>query len=152
MTLWEWPGDESHPILFVLHYFLQVSWLHNAGKEVVVVTSGAVAIGKLRVKQEQLLSRSVRHTLLNSVGKRGVADDLEPRACAAAGQAGLMALYETMFNQYGVGCAQVSTKRSSNEATCSYVIIIHVTMPCIGHVLHVHVHLMDNNYDVHITK
>jgi glutamate 5-kinase len=110
--MWEWPGDESHPILFVLHYFLQVSWLHNAGKEVVVVTSGAVAIGKLRVKQEQLLSRSVRHTLLNSVGKRGVADDLEPRACAAAGQAGLMALYETMFNQYGVGCAQVSTRGS----------------------------------------
>ena len=73
-----------------------------------MVTSGAVAIGKLRVKQEQLLSRSVRHTLLSSVGKRGVADDLEPRACAAAGQAGLMALYETMFNQYGVGCAQVS--------------------------------------------
>lgn len=76
-----------------------------------MVTSGAVAIGKLRVKQEQLLSRSVRHTLLSSVGKRGVADDLEPRACAAAGQAGLMALYETMFNQYGVGCAQV--KRNS---------------------------------------
>ena len=71
------------------------------------MTSGAVAIGKLRVKQEQLLSRSVRHTLLSSVGKRSMADDLEPRACAAAGQAGLMALYETMFNQYGVGCAQV---------------------------------------------
>ena len=99
---------ESHPYYYyIISPFLQVSWLHNAGKEVVVVTSGAVAIGKLRVKQEQLLSRSVRHTLLNSVGKRGVADDLEPRACAAAGQAGLMALYETMFNQYGVGCAQV---------------------------------------------
>ena len=92
--------------LFLFHG-LQVSWLHNAGKEVVVVTSGAVAIGKLRVKQEQLLSRSVRHTLLSSAGKTGMADDLEPRACAAAGQAGLMSLYETMFNQYGVGCAQV---------------------------------------------
>ena len=91
---------------------IQVSWLHNAGKEVVVVTSGAVAIGKLRVKQEQLLSRSVRHTLLNSAGKMGVADDLEPRACAAAGQAGLMSLYETMFNQYGVGCAQVTLSLS----------------------------------------
>ena len=96
---------QMHFVLFLPH--LQVSWLHNAGKEVVVVTSGAVAIGKLRVKQEQLLSRSVRHTLLSSAGKAGVADDLEPRACAAAGQAGLMSLYETMFNQYGVGCAQV---------------------------------------------
>ena len=72
-----------------------------------MVTSGAVAIGRLRVKQEQLLSRSIRHTLLSSVGERGVADDIEPRACAAAGQAGLMSLYETMFNQFGVGCAQV---------------------------------------------
>ena len=83
-----------------------------------MVTSGAVAFGKLRMKQEQLLSQSVRHTLLGSPsdhvfnGARGSLDgseqeELEPRACAAAGQAGLMALYETMFAQYGVSCAQV---------------------------------------------
>ena len=108
--------------LYPIHLspFLQVSWLHNAGKEVVVVTSGAVAIGKLRVKQEQLLSRSVRHTLLSSVGKRGMADDLEPRACAAAGQAGLMVLYETMFNQYGVGCAQVRALMELLHVSCTF--------------------------------
>ena len=92
----------------------QASWLHNNGKEVVLVTSGAVAIGKQRMRQEQLLSRSIRHSL-----RRGApssqeqvlvssgSEELEPRACAAAGQAGLMALYETMFAQYGIGCAQV---------------------------------------------
>lgn len=96
-----------------------MSWLHNNGCEVVVVTSGAVAFGKLRMKQEQMLSQSVRHTLLGGSHDqtfnraRGVAsesrpgEDMEPRACAAAGQAGLMALYETMFAQYGVSCAQV---------------------------------------------
>lgn len=77
----------------------------------VVVTSGAVAFGKLRMKQEQMLSQSVRHTLSDrqSIGRdgRGEEEEMEPRACAAAGQAGLMALYETMFAQYGVSCAQV---------------------------------------------
>ncbi len=88
---------------------VQVSWLHNRGKDVVVVTSGAVAIGKLNMRQEKQLSRSVRHALLNSrdttYPREG--EDLEPRACAASGQVGLMTLYETMFAQYGISCAQV---------------------------------------------
>lgn len=104
----------------------QASWLHNNGKEVVLVTSGAVAIGKQRMRQEQLLSRSIRHSL-----RRGApssqeqvlvssgSEELEPRACAAAGQAGLMALYETMFAQYGIGCAQVLLTRNdlSNKSS-----------------------------------
>lgn len=82
-------------------------WLHNHGKEVVLVTSGAVALGKQRMRQERLLSQSVRRTLSSS---RDEEDALEPRACAAAGQAGLMSLYESMFAQYGVSCAQVRGK------------------------------------------
>ena len=86
---------------------MQVCWLHKHGKEMVLVTSGAVALGKQRMKQEQLLSQSVRHTLSSSQDDE---DSLEARACAAAGQAGLMALYESMFAQYGVSCAQVRIK------------------------------------------
>ena len=73
------------------------------------MTSGAVAIGKLRMREEQVLSQSVRHTLLGSHDQNVEMkeEEMEPRACAAAGQAGLMALYETMFAQYGVNCAQV---------------------------------------------
>jgi delta-1-pyrroline-5-carboxylate synthetase len=85
---------------------------------VVVVTSGAVAFGKLRMKQEEKLSQSVRHTLLagshdkTATGRGGAGWE---RACAAAGQAGLMSLYETMFAQYGVSCAQVRGRNRSPE-------------------------------------
>ena len=83
---------------------VQVSWLHNNNKDVVVVTSGAIAFGKQRMRQEKLLSQSMRSALFPNTAVK----ELEPRACAAAGQAGLMALYESMFAQYGISCAQVN--------------------------------------------
>lgn len=69
-----------------------------------MITSGAVAVGRQRLQQEQLLSRTMRSTLAPNYPKSIPA---ESQACAAVGQAGLMSLYETMFTQYGVSCAQV---------------------------------------------
>ncbi|XP_077991945.1 delta-1-pyrroline-5-carboxylate synthase-like [Glandiceps talaboti] len=66
-----------------------------------VVTSGAVAFGKQRLRHEVMLSQSMRQTLHSGQ------IILEPRACAAAGQSGLMSLYEAMFSQYGVTTSQV---------------------------------------------
>ena len=73
-----------------------------------MVTSGAVAFGKQRMRQERLLSQTVRSTLQNS---QEAEELMEPRACAAAGQAGLMFLYESMFAQYGIYCAQVRGRK-----------------------------------------
>ncbi|XP_070401529.1 delta-1-pyrroline-5-carboxylate synthase isoform X1 [Nothobranchius furzeri] len=74
-----------------------------------IVTSGAVAFGKQRLRHEILLSQSVRQALHsgNNQLKDVSVPVLEARACAAAGQSGLMALYEAMFTQYSTCTAQV---------------------------------------------
>ncbi|CAF91951.1 unnamed protein product, partial [Tetraodon nigroviridis] len=87
----------------------QVAMLQNQGREMMIVTSGAVAFGKQRLRHEILLSQSVRQALHS--GHNQLKDTslpvLEARACAAAGQSGLMALYEAMFTQYSTCTAQI---------------------------------------------
>ncbi|XP_043992762.1 delta-1-pyrroline-5-carboxylate synthase-like isoform X2 [Gambusia affinis] len=87
----------------------QVAVLQNQGREMMIVTSGAVAFGKQRLRHEILLSQSVRQALHS--GQNQLKDIsvpvLEARACAAAGQSGLMALYEAMFTQYSICTAQI---------------------------------------------
>ncbi|XP_071793189.1 delta-1-pyrroline-5-carboxylate synthase-like [Asterias amurensis] len=83
----------------------QVSELQQSGKQVMLVTSGAVAFGKQRLRHEVILSQSMRETLIPNQEKGNLL--LDSRACAAAGQSGLMSLYEAMFSQYGLTTAQV---------------------------------------------
>ncbi|BFZ02144.1 hypothetical protein BsWGS_05182 [Bradybaena similaris] len=91
----------------------QVAELQNQGREMIIVTSGAVAFGKQKLRQEAILSMSMRQNLYNiENGQQGAwrksrPPSLEPRACAAAGQSGLMSLYDAMFLQYGVKTAQI---------------------------------------------
>uniref|UniRef100_A0A665WXN3 Delta-1-pyrroline-5-carboxylate synthase n=1 Tax=Echeneis naucrates TaxID=173247 RepID=A0A665WXN3_ECHNA len=87
----------------------QVAMLQNQGREMMIVTSGAVAFGRQRLRHEILLSQSVRqalHSGQNQLKEMSV-PVLEARACAAAGQSGLMALYEAMFTQYSICTAQI---------------------------------------------
>jgi glutamate 5-kinase len=68
----------------------QVAGLRRAGKEVVVVTSGAVGAG------------------MGALGYGSRPTDLaEKQACAAVGQTRLMAVYEKLFGLHGLVVAQV---------------------------------------------
>eukprot|EP01064_Diplonema_japonicum_P000409 TRINITY_DN10285_c0_g1_i2.p1 TRINITY_DN10285_c0_g1~~TRINITY_DN10285_c0_g1_i2.p1 ORF type:complete len:474 (+),score=111.95 TRINITY_DN10285_c0_g1_i2:49-1470(+) len=62
------------------------------GKEVILVSSGAVAVGRRRLEFQRRLSRSILHTDKVTVPTN--------RAAASAGQAAFMALYEQMFAQF----------------------------------------------------
>ena len=68
------------------------------------MSSGAVAFGRQRLMNQLLMGQSVKQTL-RDINKHQLV--INPRACAGAGQSGLMSLYEAMFAQYGIPCAQV---------------------------------------------
>lgn len=86
----------------------QVAELQSQGREMVMVTSGAVAFGKQKLRHEAAMSMSMRQNLsYMNPDKMGGVHILEPRACAAAGQSGLMSMYDAMFQQYSIKTAQV---------------------------------------------
>uniref|UniRef100_W8BEN1 Delta-1-pyrroline-5-carboxylate synthase n=1 Tax=Ceratitis capitata TaxID=7213 RepID=W8BEN1_CERCA len=98
----------------------QVAECHLEGREVMMITSGAVAFGSQKLAQELLMSLSMRETLSPKDHTRGEHGTLlEPRAAAAVGQSGLMSLYDAMFAQYGVKIAQVLVTKPDfyNEET-----------------------------------
>ncbi len=76
--------------------------LRNKGKEVIVVSSGAVGVGRTAL----------------GLGKRPETE-AEKQACAAVGQARLMMIYEKLFNEYSQLTAQVLlTKESVTNEEC----------------------------------
>ena len=86
--------------------------MQNSGKQMLMVTSGAVAFGKQILRQETMMKRSVRDAL-TKIEKTKLT--IDARACAASGQSGLMALYGAMFQQYGVSTAQVLVTKNDFE-------------------------------------
>lgn len=84
-------ADDGDLCLSRLYSFLEdIAALHRAGKEILVVTSGAVGVGRriLRLTQKD----------------EGVS---LKQACAAVGQTSLMKIYEDGFKRLGVTAAQV---------------------------------------------
>ena len=74
----------------------EISDLRNMGKDVVMVSSGAIAVGRRAA----------------GLGHRP-SETKEKQACAAIGQARLMMIYQTLFSEYNQLAAQIlMTKRT----------------------------------------
>lgn len=80
-------GEASLPRLY--SYIEDISKLVKQGKEVILVTSGAVGLGRKKLNIEKT-------------------DDIVlKQACAAIGQSKLMSIYESGFDAYGISVAQI---------------------------------------------
>ncbi|MBR2525880.1 glutamate 5-kinase [bacterium] len=80
-------GEASLPRLY--SYIEDISRLVKHGKEVILVTSGAVGLGRKKLNVEK-------------------SDDIVlKQACAAIGQSKLMSIYESGFDTYGIKVAQI---------------------------------------------
>ncbi|KAI4356520.1 hypothetical protein L6164_000538 [Bauhinia variegata] len=78
----------------------QLKELNTLGYEVILVTSGAVGLGRQRLRYRRLANSSFSD-LQKPQG------ELDGKACAAVGQSSLMALYDTMFSQLDVTSSQL---------------------------------------------
>jgi len=76
--------------------------VRQEGKQVVLVASGAIGIGTGKLDEQTMLSRSIR-THMHTAGS----PEPSPSSRAAAGQGGLMGLYDRMFGEFGLMCGQV---------------------------------------------
>ena len=75
----------------------ELSDLHNQGKDVVLVTSGAVAVGA------------------SAFGMHGKPVELKKKqACSAVGQARLMMIYQKLFSEYNQMAAQILMTKKHN--------------------------------------
>lgn len=85
---------QSHDLLKIEKLVRIIADLSNQGKDVVLVSSGAIATGRNKIG---LLSRDLSLP--------------EKQACAAIGQAMLITLYQRLFFEYGKSAAQILITR-----------------------------------------
>lgn len=83
-------NDDKEISLSRIYTFIEdIAKLKKQGKEVIIVTSGAVGLGAKKLGVDSSESMSVK------------------QACAAVGQSRLMCIYEDGFDKYGITTAQI---------------------------------------------
>lgn len=81
--------DREISLSRVYSFIEEISKLHKQGKEIIIVTSGAVGLGSKKLNVDSSESLSIK------------------QACAAVGQCQLMSIYEDGFGKYSINTAQV---------------------------------------------
>ena len=80
----------------------EITDLRNQGKDVVLVSSGAIAVGSQSAGFPKRPERTE-----------------EKQACAAIGQARLMMIYQKLFSEYNQSCAQILMTKSTVQNNLS---------------------------------
>ncbi|KAK8671793.1 hypothetical protein V6N13_038378 [Hibiscus sabdariffa] len=78
----------------------QIKELNSQGFEIILVSSGAVGLGRQRLRYRKLVNSSFADLQKPQV-------ELDGKACAAVGQNSLMALYDSLFNELDISSAQL---------------------------------------------
>lgn len=83
-------GDDGEISLSRIYSFIEdISKLHKQGKEIIIVTSGAVGLGAAKIHVDSS------------------SDFVLKQACAAIGQTDLMSIYQHGFDKYKIVCSQI---------------------------------------------
>jgi len=98
--------DRSPSLTRIAHIVESIVSLKNQGKEVILVSSGAIGLGS-----KVLLDLPIAHgggaPVRQNVSGLNGSDSVEKRASAAIGQARLMALYDTLFTLKNTRASQI---------------------------------------------
>ncbi|GAB5360518.1 hypothetical protein AAMO2058_000635300 [Amorphochlora amoebiformis] len=110
----------------------QICHLQASGREVVLVSSGAVAAGRQILHSQSRMGTDlpIPSRPLPPLSDLPQPDEtlITSQECASVGQSSLMALYDAMFKLYGIQCGQVLISTSSlldkgpRENTCSTIV------------------------------
>ena len=108
-------NDDKEISLSRIYSFIEdISKLHKAGKEIIIVTSGAVGLGAKKLNVDSSESLSIK------------------QACAAVGQSQLMSIYEDGFNKYSINTAQVLLTEDDLSNRIKYLSLNNVLNALLG--------------------
>lgn len=96
----------------------QIAKLRQEGRDAIVVTSGAISTGALRMRKSMTLKSSLQSTI-----HQQPTADMDNSAASAVGQSLLMNMYETLFSKYNLSAAQVllTEDDAKNPETMSHI-------------------------------
>jgi len=95
--------DKEISLSRVYTFIEEISRLHRQGKEIIIVTSGAVGLGSKQLNVDSSESLSVK------------------QACAAVGQCRLMSIYEDGFGKYSIDTAQILLTEDDFNSRIKYL-------------------------------